>query len=211
MNNKLLITLAALGAMLAGYWLGQQQDTPAAGNATALPSIQGFILQTPRKIGIPELLKDDGQAFGKQDLAGRWSLMFYGYTNCPDICPATMSVLSAAKKLAEDQQRPFPQVVFVSVDPQRDNARLVADYVRYFDEDFIGITGEEKLLQAMAMQMSVAAMSVPAEKPGDAYLVDHSANLMLLNPAVEMVAMLKPPFTAEHILQTIKTVQSVRD
>jgi len=136
--------------------------------------------------------------------------LFYGYTHCPDICPATLSMLAAAKKLAADKQQPFPQVVFVSVDPQRDKAALVADYVRYFDEDFIGVTGEEKLLQAMAMQMSVAAMAMPAEKPGDAYLVDHSANLMLLNPQVEMVAMLKPPFGADQVLQTIATVQAVR-
>jgi len=202
MNNRLLLTLAAVIALLAGFWLGQSGTETAQPQAGQDNSIQGFILKTPRKIGVPELIRGDGELFSLSDLTGHWSLLFYGYTNCPDICPTTLNTIAAAKKQVDD----FPQVVFVSVDPQRDNAQLVGDYVRYFDRDFIGVTGEEKLLQAMAAQMSVAAMAMPPEKPGDAYLVDHSANLMLLNPEGRMVAMLRPPHSVDSILHSINTV-----
>ena len=202
MNNRLLLTLAAVIALLAGFWLGQSGTETTSPQADQANSIQGFILKTPRKIGVPELIRDDGELFSLSDLTGHWSLLFYGYTNCPDICPTTLNTIAAAKKQADN----FPQVVFVSVDPQRDNAQLVGDYVRYFDRDFVGVTGEEKLLQAMAAQMSVAAMAMPPEKPGDAYLVDHSANLMLLNPEGRMVAMLRPPHSVDSILHSINTV-----
>ena len=203
MNNRLLLTLAAVIALLAGFWLGQSGTETTSPQADQANSIQGFILKTPRKIGVPELIRDDGELFSLSDLTGHWSLLFYGYTNCPDICPTTLNTIAAAKKKQADD---FPQVVFVSVDPQRDNAQLVGDYVRYFDRDFVGVTGEEKLLQAMAAQMSVAAMAMPPEKPGDAYLVDHSANLMLLNPEGRMVAMLRPPHSVDSILHSINTV-----
>lgn len=202
MNNRLILTVAAVAALVAGYWFGQH-NTPAT-EKTASNSIQGFVLKTPRKIGVPELLRDNGEAFTKQDLTGHWSLLFYGYTNCPDICPTTLSTIAAAKK----QAATFPQVVFVSVDPKRDNAELIGEYVRYFDKDFIGVTGEEKMLQAMATQMSVAAMAMPPEKPGDAYLVDHSANLMLLNPDGNLMAILRPPHTVDTILHSINTVMN---
>ena len=200
MNTKLLLTVAAVAALIAGYWFGQQNTSTDTGAAQS--EIQGFILKTPRKIGVPELTRDDGKPFTKQDLSGHWSLLFYGYTNCPDICPTTLSTIAAAKIQATD----FPQVIFVSVDPKRDNAELVGEYVRYFDKDFIGVTGEEKMLQAMATQMSVAAMAMPPEKPGDAYLVDHSANLMLLDPDGNLVAMLRPPHSVDSILHSISTV-----
>ncbi len=203
MNNKLILTIAAVAAITAGYWFGQHGTNPATENA-ASANIRGFVLKTPRKIGVPELLRDNGEAFTKQDLIGHWSLLFYGYTNCPDICPTTLSTIAAAKKQATD----FPQVIFVSVDPKRDNAELIGEYVRYFDQDFIGVTGEEKMLQAMASQMSVAAMALPPEKPGDAYLVDHSANLLLLDPDGNLAAMLRPPHSVDSILHSINTVMN---
>lgn len=203
MNNRLILTVAAVAALVAGYWFGQHNTAPATDDAAGNP-IQGFVLKTPRKIGVPELLRDNGEAFTKQDLTGHWSLLFYGYTNCPDVCPTTLSTIAAAKKQATD----FPQVIFVSVDPKRDNAELIGEYVRYFDQDFIGVTGEEKMLQAMATQMSVAAMALPPEKPGDAYLVDHSANLMLLNPDGNLAAILRPPHSVDSILHSINTVMN---
>lgn len=201
MSNKLILTVAAVTALVAGYWFGEH-NTNSTADSAANNEIQGFVLKTPRKIGVPELVRDNGEAFTKQDLTGHWSLLFYGYTNCPDICPTTLSTIASAKKQASD----FPQVIFISVDPKRDNGKLIGEYLGYFDKDFIGVTGEQKMLQAMASQMSVAAMAIPPEKPGDDYLVDHSANLMLLNPDGNLAAMLRPPHSVDSILHSINTV-----
>ena len=201
MNNRLLITVAAIVALAVGFWSGQHENKPSSPSQKILSQkekFQGVKLDPARKLGIPELQSGDGVAFSKQNLEGKWSLLFYGYTHCPDICPVTLNTVAAAKQQAGS----FPQVVFVSVDPKRDTAKLVSEYVRYFDKDFIGVTGEEKMLQAMATQMSVVAMTVPSDKP-DEYLVDHSSNLLLLNPAVELAAMLRPPHSVQSIQQAL--------
>lgn len=180
-------------------------DSSSSQTDVSRPQIQGFVLQTPRKIGVPELQNADGTVFDNAALTGKWSLLFYGYTHCPDICPTTLSTVAAARQEALSRPIDFPQVIFISVDPKRDDAELVGEYVRYFDESFIGVTGEERMLQAMAQQMSVAAMVVPSDKPGE-YLVDHSSNLMLINPQAELVAMLRPPHTVQSILDSISKV-----
>lgn len=199
-SSRYVIIVCAGLAMLAGFWFGQknEQHNNQQASLTTATDFQGIKFNPARKLGIPHLQKDNEQLFSKQDLEGKWSLLFYGYTHCPDICPATLNTVAVAKR----ESRAFPQVVFVSVDPKRDDARLVNAYVRYFDKEFVGVTGEEKLLQAMAMQMSVASMSVPSDKPEE-YLVDHSSNLLLLNPAVELVAMLRPPHTVQSIRQAL--------
>ena len=203
--NKIIISVAAVVALAAGFRFGQLGDEKSA----PVIKIQGYVLETPRKIGVPELQQDNGNAFTKQDLTGHWSLLFYGYTHCPDICPTTLNSVAAAKQKFHGQSEYFPQVIFISVDPKRDDVELIGEYVRYFDEDFIGVTGEEKMLQAMAMQMSVVALAVPSDKPEE-YLVDHSSNLMLLNPDAELVAMLRPPHTADGILKSLNSIRVAR-
>lgn len=196
-------TAAALAAVIGMYISGQvNRDEISSGSAPS--EIQGFVLSTPRKLGVPTLTQGDGTVFDAEDLQGRWSLMFYGFTNCPDICPMTLSTVAAARKASVA----FPQVVFVSVDPQRDAAELVGEYVSYFDDSFIGVTGEEKLLEAMARQMSVVAQAQAPAEPGGEYLVDHSSNLMLIDPDVRLVAMLKPPHSIETINRAISVVMA---
>ncbi len=173
------------------------------GAPEARPEIQGFVLETPRNVGIPELSMADGTPFDKSVLEGRWNLVFYGYTHCPDICPITLSTVAEAKK----QTGGFPQVVFISVDPKRDDAKLVGEYAAYFDPDFICVTGDEANLQAMAMQMSVVAEAQPADENGE-YLVDHSSALMLLNPDVKLAAMLQPPHSVESIVDAVTRVKA---
>ena len=204
--SKRTHTIAVIAAIiiggLSGFWFGgMDTETPMPVGPPVQSDGQLVVFQKPRKIGIPELAQSDGTAFEQGELAGKWSLMFYGYTHCPDICPMTLSTVAEAKK----QVSAFPQVVFVSVDPKRDSVKLVGDYVTYFDKDFIGVTGEEAMLQAMARQMSVISSILPSDNP-DEYLVDHSASLLLLNPDVQLTAMIRPPHTIESINTAIAKV-----
>jgi len=225
LNSKLVIAMAAVASMSAGFWLSSLQQSAEDKSAEALKqkaldearnnfsSIQGTILSPARKISIPALIKDNGETFSVEDLTGHWSLFFFGYTHCPDICPVTMGVVSQAKKIATENNHMFPEVVFVSVDPERDTVEMLTDYVRYFDKDFVGVTGDANLIKALTLQMSVVYMIIPADidagaepKDGSKYTVDHSSALLLLNPEGKLVAFFNPPHDAKTILKDFQTV-----
>jgi len=202
--RKLLVVSFALLAMAAGFWLATKLTTPASDN---LPDIQAAVVNPARQIAVPELIKHDGKAFTNEDLKGRWTLVFFGYTHCPDICPMTMNVLAQAKKIARNE---FPQVVLVSVDPQRDTVEMLGEYVRYFDADFIGVTGTENMIEALTLQTSVVYMKVPGSS-GDEndYLIDHSSSILLINPEGQLAAFLKGPHTPGSINDSVEKIQAV--
>jgi protein SCO1/2 len=198
--KKTAIILAACIAMTAGFWLASELKTPEDGSI----HLQGTVLRPPRQIEVPELIKHDATPFTNADLSGHWTLMFFGYTHCPDICPMTMNVLAEAKKNAGDI---FPSVVFVTVDPQRDDVKLLSDYVRYFDPEFTGVTGDEKMIQALTLQTSVVFMKTPgASGDENDYLVDHSSSVLLINPQGQLAAFLGAPHTPSSILDSVNQI-----
>lgn len=224
LNSKLILTIAALAAMSAGFWLSsmqqsgdemtaeQQKKKELAEARNNFSPIQGAVLSPARKIVVPELIRDDGEPFSLDDLKGHWSLLFFGYTHCPDICPVTLGVVAQAKKTATLINHMFPEVVFVSVDPERDNVEMLSDYVQYFDKDFVGVTGSAEMIKALTLQMSVVYMKMPAEESAGAtsldstYTVDHSSSLLLMNPEGKLVAFFNPPHDAKTILKDFQTV-----
>ena len=225
LNSKFIISVAAVAAMSVGFWLSsmqqssdeksveQQKQKELAEARDNYSPIQGTILSPARKITIPDLIRDNGERFTLEDLKGHWSLFFFGYTHCPDICPVTLGVVAQAKKMATRLNHMFPEVVFVSVDPDRDKVEMLSDYVQYFDKDFVGITGDAEMIKALTLQMSVVYMKVPVDNGaaagsagGSAYNVDHSSALLLLNPEGKLVAFLNPPHDAATILKDFQTV-----
>jgi len=227
-KSKAIIVVAAVVAMSAGYWFSTLQqnrnvettdnikqnvrDAALAEARRNFSPIQGTILSPARKIAVPALIKDDGSVFTQDDLTGHWSLLFFGYTNCPDICPITMGVTAQAKKLAQDSKQLFPEVYFISVDPQRDKVEMLGEYVQYFDKDFIGVTGDEKLIKALTLQMSVVYMKMSSadNASDDNYVVDHSSALLLLNPEGKLTAFMNPPHEAKVILKDLEKVISLQ-
>jgi len=199
--NKVAVGLFAVIAMAAGFWLATKLTTP---ESVSLPQIQGSMVNPARQIAVPELTRHDGKAFTNEDLSGQWTLVFFGYTHCPDICPVTMNVLAEAKKKSPGD---FPQVVFISVDPQRDSVNMLGDYVHYFDAEFTGVTGEEKMIQALTLQTSVVYMKVPGASGNENdYLVDHSSSILLINPDGQLAAFLRAPHTPSSILDSVNKI-----
>ncbi|MCG6938042.1 MAG: SCO family protein [Gammaproteobacteria bacterium] len=228
-KSKLSITVAAVVALSAGAWLSSLQQQANKGSNSAeikqkellaarnnYSPIQGSILPAARKVVIPALTKDDGSTFSADDVTGHWSFLFFGYTNCPDVCPATLSSLAQSKKIAIASNHMFPDVYFVSVDPDRDKVEMLGEYVEYFDKDFIGVTGEEKLIKALTLQMSVVYIKMPAYGDSEAgshdsgYLVDHSSSILLLNPEGKLVAFFDAPHQPKVILKDFQTVVSLK-
>lgn len=199
--KKGLIIMAALLAMAAGFWLASELTAPDHGGI----QFQGTVLKPPRQLAVPELTRHDGNPFTNEDLNGRWTLMFFGYTHCPDICPMTMNVLAEARKKAGGD---FPQVVFVTVDPERDDIGLVGEYVTYFDPGFVGVGGDDEMIKALALQASVVYMKTPGASGSETeYLVDHSSSVLLINPQGQLSAFLMAPHTPESINDSVDKVR----
>jgi protein SCO1/2 len=186
----------------------------AAGGATAaliwrpvrtpLELATGAALTPPRRLTDFSLIDSQGRAFGPANLRGHWSLLFFGYTNCPDFCPATLATLAAMqKRLRADHFDELPQVIFVSVDAKRDTPAQLARYVPYFDPDFIGLTAaDQPAIEALAKSWGVAVI-VEAAKDGG-YTVDHSGEIFMLDPAGKIAAILTGPFTVDALQADVR-------
>jgi protein SCO1/2 len=210
LKSTLLILTVAVVSIFAGSWYSTSQRTEKEAAIEAARekflSIQGNILSPARKITVPYLQKHDGTPFTGEELQGHWSILFFGFTHCSEICPVTMSMLAQAKKMAEDQGHVFPRVYLVSVDQERDDLKALEKFVTGFDKSFIGVTGDPKLIKALSLQMSVVYMPAEQGKDVENYQIDHSAALLLLNPQGSLKAFLNPPHTPEKILKDITNV-----
>lgn len=167
-----LIAAMAAGLMVSRTLLDRSLDLRAAS-----------VFPTPRLLNEFELTQPSGERFNTDSLKGQWTLIFFGFTNCPDICPDTLAALSqslGALKLMNPDQ--LPQVVFVSVDPERDQGEMLADYVSWFDESFIAVSGSDEALEAITRQLGVIYVRDTPDPQTGFYNVDHSAAVMIIDP-----------------------------
>jgi protein SCO1/2 len=187
-----ILGLAALCAALAGFWLARELDSsgPALASGTWLPR--------PKEIGEFHLIDNLGRPFARGDLQGKPTLVFFGFTHCPDVCPTTLAKLAQIKKQAGLQDL---RVVFVSVDPERDTASTVNQYVHAFDPDFVGLTGDPRTITELAAQFGVAVNKVTL--PGGDYTMDHSAVVFLLNDRAQIAGIFTPPFEAPKLAEDL--------
>ena len=141
------------------------------------------VLPTPAPLAEFSLADHDEQAFTKESFRGHWSLVFFGFTNCPDICPLTLQVLSAAKRrLSEQGQSPLPRIVLVSVDPERDTPAKMALYVNAFGDGNLGITGDLDELRKLTSGLGIFFEKQKSDD--ESYAVDHSSVVIVIDPAV---------------------------
>jgi protein SCO1/2 len=167
-----------------------------------------FILQTPREIAPFALVDQHGDVFDNSSLLGHWSLLFFGYTSCPDICPVTLAVLAQMeKKLADAGDHDLLdqlKVYLISVDPERDSAETLGKYVGAFSPRFMGVTGSRDAVAALATQLNVAFMKVPADNGG--YVIDHTGNVVVINPKGHYHAFIKLPHDADRTLLAYRSL-----
>ena len=170
----------------------------------------GTYLSPARRLPDFSLIDQRNHAFGPADLRGRWSILFFGYTNCPDLCPTTLTTLASMEKdMRSRGAGPVPQVIFVSVDAKRDTPAQLAKYVPYFDPDFIGVTARDQpTIEELARQLGVAVYLTPP-KPDGTYTVDHSGAIFVVDPAGRLSAILTGPFTASSLESDIKRIEAV--
>jgi protein SCO1 len=196
MTNRvswLVVAVAALCAALAGFWLAGRLES----RAPELTS--GTWLAQPRAVSDIHLIDQDGHPFSERELRGRPSLVFFGFTHCPDVCPTTLAKLAQVRKTAAI---PGLRVLFVTVDPQRDTPQALGVYTHAFDPSFIGLTGEPEAIRRLSAAFGVASMRV--ELPGGDYTMDHSAAVFLLDTHARVVGIFTPPFDTRRLAQDLQ-------
>ena len=136
--QSLLLVAVAILSLVLGLWLSQK-----LGGKTLVPAdLDATFLPSGKPLAPFSLVDQDGKAFDVDRLKGRWTFMFFGYTNCPDVCPTTLQTMKDAWKLLDKKSLDKTQMVFVSVDADRDPPAVLKKYVNYFHPDFIGVTGK---------------------------------------------------------------------
>ena len=168
-----------------------------------------YLLQTPRDIGEFSLVDHHGEPFNPERFKGRWSLVFFGFTFCPDICPTTLTFLNQFMASLEGTEAADTQVVMVSVDPARDTVEKLSTYVPYFNPDFLGVTGEFMDVHRLATALNTPFRKVMGE--GDDYQVDHSANVVLINPRGDYHGFFKAPLDLAKMKVTYRSARTLWD
>ncbi len=168
-----------------------------------------FVLPTPRELDLVGLVDQRGEPFNEQRLEGRWTFLFFGFTSCPDICPIAMSALSQVERQLEadgdtELYNEFAGVL-VTVDPDRDDPETLARYVESFSPRFTGVRGEPAALAEFARQLNAAFMKVP---DGDGYTMDHTGNIVVINPKGHYHAFIKTPHDRGKVLIAYKSIVS---
>ncbi len=175
-----------------------------------------FILPTPRDIGPFELLDHTGAAFNRQSLEGHWSFIFFGFTNCPDVCPTSLSVLGQVENQLKKQDPLLAEgfkVRLVSVDPDADTLERLGEYVGAFSPNFLGVRGERADLVKFTDQVNVAFAKVPLSSPvpgsdEQGYTVDHTGNIVIINPRGHYHGFIKLPHNSETIRLSYQTLDA---
>lgn len=175
-----VFVLVAIVALVLGLTVNKVLNSKGLGDPTLL--LDAGIVLLPQSRTLPELSLTDqnGRQVQVNELKDKWSLLFFGYTFCPDICPATLAQLRQLQGQLPQETRDNLRVILVSVDPNRDTPEQLKKYLDYFDAGFIGLTSDEKTLGALANAVSIPY--IPADTSKENYTVDHSGNLVLIGP-----------------------------
>lgn len=191
-----MLLLAMLGTLAAatGAWFAYRlaPRTPQLVAGTWMPQ--------PRALRAFALRDTSDRVFGAAELAAQPSLLFFGFTQCPDVCPTTLAMLA---QLQRNAQLPGLRIILVSVDPQRDTVSVLRQYLTAFDGKFIGLTGSVPAIAALARDVGVALTQEPL--PGGGYTIDHSATLFLTDYRGRIAAVFTPPLRPDALLADLRS------
>jgi protein SCO1/2 len=190
MTRRNILLLASLGtaAVLVGVLLARMLG------ATSVPLESGTWLPQPRTLPQFHLQDLSGADFGLEQLRGHPTLLFFGFTNCPDVCPTTLATLAQVQRAPP---LPGAQVLFITIDPERDSAASLQVYLGAFNNSFVGARGNAAALAPLLRNLG--AIAVRDNLPDGSYTMDHSATLYLLDTRGRLVAVFSPPFSAPKL------------
>ena len=191
-NIRLIVAAVAVFAVFAIVAVGKKLSSPRILNTYELRDYGAMMLEEPTELVEFALTDQHGSVFGPEQLRGHWTLVFFGFSHCADICPTTMAVLAETYQALKPEEQADLQVVLVTVDPERDTPKQLGEYLVRFDPGFLGLSGDHAALMGFARQLHSAYE--PEFEGEDNYQVTHSGNLMLINPEGELHGYFRPPF-----------------
>lgn len=205
LSTKLALTLAATGLFAAFFAM---IPFPQKAESGSMPEeIKELLVKTPVPVRPFKLLDHSKNSFDNDRLKDTWTLMFFGYTHCPDVCPTTLTELDNAASRLKNQSasKHKLQYVFVSIDPKRDTPELLADYISYFGAKFIAVTGEHEQLKKLANPLGIQyKIGIGFNKE---YLVEHSSAMLLIDPEGRYYARFNAPHYSEEIVAGFKSLR----
>lgn len=209
-KNLILPISVGTISLIAGLWLSQQMlinnndtKTPKNLDTTVLPNARPLV-------GF-NLVDQNNQPFTPNQLKGQWSFLFFGFTNCPDVCPTTLKVMQKIWKTLPTKtgDKGHPKLFFVSVDPDRDKPETLKSYVQYFNPEFNAVTGKLDEIDKLTGQIGILYGYDEKEDGNDEeYIVNHSAQLILVDPKGRMRGVISPPHIAKTIAANFQTIRT---
>ena len=206
--NKNLLLIAIFIVTVLGLFINKL-TTPRTLSDDELLVNGLFLFDEPKQISDFEFLSSNKKIFTKSDLMGKWTLMYFGFTKCPDECPTTMYQLSKLIKVLRDKEYKLDdkQWILVSIDPERDTPEMIDNYAKGFDKDFIGVSNNRSMLLSLATQLSVNNVMPSSSNHMDhSHLDNHVNNIILLDPNGDFAGIFRPPFDVSRLSLTYQSV-----
>lgn len=196
-NGKIALAAGILFAIIAGIALsevlvGGAENRNPGGSSAGAPSVGGPFT----------LVNHHGETVTEQDFRGRFMLLYFGFTFCPDVCPTELGVMAAAvKALGEKGEQVTP--VLITIDPERDTPEVMARYVALFHPRLVGLTGSPEQVDAAARAWHVYYAKVEDESVSEAYTMDHSSIVFLMGPGGEYLKLFRPQTPPDEMAREI--------
>jgi protein SCO1/2 len=203
--QKTVLVCVASIALVVGAVVNKVMQ-PAPLDRTSLQQAGIYLFDNPRPIPDIHLQSAAAQPWGRDNLNGQWDLLFFGYTFCPDICPTTLAELRQLMQKLPETARSQLQVTFISVDPNRDTPEQMATYLNFFNAGFAGATGESEQLATLAKALSIAY--IEPDTSSENYLVDHSGQVVIVDPSGRYVGFIRPPLDTDKLAQWLPRIMS---
>lgn len=192
--------------LLLGLWFFMSQKN----TGPIIDDDVGFVYTPPRELGEFQLIDFENNLIDENQFSGKWWLVYFGFTYCPDACPMALSDMAKIKSGFDEYTAEHTNFVFISVDPDRDTPQRLKEYVQFYDSNFYAATGEPGELQKLASKMG-AAFIVPENPENENYIVGHSTFMLLLNPDTELVAVFRVPHIPKNVADSVMKIQQHYD
>lgn len=192
--SGIVVLLLILVALLGWQWRASTQDA-------GLREAGIHVLSEGRELPAVTLLSTTSADIASTALTGRWQMVFFGYTYCPDICPTALAELRRVYSSLPQATQDRLQVWMVSVDPERDTPEQLRAYLDFFDPSFQGLTGELADIQQLSQALGIPFIPGDSSKPG--YTVDHGANLALIAPDGRQIGFIRAPLQVDALIEQL--------
>lgn len=199
--QKTVFILVALIALVVGLTVSKVLNGERQLDPTQLLDAGIVLLPQSRALPALSLTDENGQAVQVDQLKGGWTLLFFGYTFCPDICPTTLAELRQLNGLLPEAVRGQIQPILVGVDPNRDTPAKLKEYLGYFNAGFHGWTGTPENIQALANGVGIPF--IPPDTSKENYTVDHSGNLVIIGPDGRQHGFIRAPLRVQKLAEQL--------